>query len=106
MMAPTRLPFIPAPFLDETFGSWFGRCADAYHTGKTDLLESILKRMGCEPAQFPIDWDTSPPRTLLKALSALTYLRESELEYLVVRPGPATLPPSVSGWLLPYMFQD
>jgi len=105
MMAPTRLPFIPAPFLDETFGSWFGRCADAYRTGKTDLLESILKRMGDEPAQFPIDWDTSPPRTLLKALSALTYLRESELEYLVVRPGPATLPRAYRDGYCPTCFK-
>ena len=105
MMAPTRLPFIPTPFLDETFGSWFGRCADAYRTGKTDLLESILKRMGDEPAQFPIDWDTSPPRTLLKALSALTYLRESELEYLVVRPGPATLPRACRDGYCPTCFK-
>jgi hypothetical protein len=68
-------------------------------------MESVLKRVGEKPAQFPVDWDTSPPRTLLKALSTLTYLRESELEYLVVHPGPATLPQAYRDGYCPMCFK-
>jgi hypothetical protein len=92
MNVAARLPYMPAPFLDEVFGSWFQRCANAYHTSSTELMKSILAAAGESTVLDFVDLDTEPPPVLLKALASLTPFRESELEYLVVRGGPATLP--------------
>jgi TniQ len=93
MGAIAKLPFIPAPFLDETFGSWFRRCANAYHTSSSHLMSSILNTAGAASVEDPVDWDTDPPEVLLESLARQTTLMQSELEYLIVRQGPGTLPP-------------
>ena len=45
-LGPNRrwLPMLPSPFLDETFGSWWHRAANAYQTTEWDLADAILGR--------------------------------------------------------------
>ena len=92
MNAVPQLPFLPPPCLDESFGSWFRRCARAYHTSRGDLMDGLLTTLGEQLATDLIDWDTEPPAQLLEALARRTALAQSELEHLLVRRGPTTLP--------------
>jgi hypothetical protein len=94
-LGPNRrwLPMLPSPFLDETFGSWWHRAANAYQTTEWDLADAIL---GLDKHRLPrgeIDWDTAPPPALLQALVAHSPFREDELRHLIVPAGPATLAP-------------
>lgn len=92
MNAVPKLPFVPPPFLEESFGSWFYRCAHAYHTTRGELMVGLLSTLGEPPETGSIDWDTAPPAQLLAALARQTPLAQSELEHLIVPRGPATLP--------------
>jgi hypothetical protein len=87
------LPMLPSPFLDETFGSWWHRAADAYHTTERELACAIVALDQRELARGEIDWDTAPPTELLGALAAHSPFRADELRHLIVAPGPATLAP-------------
>jgi hypothetical protein len=37
-----RLPLLPAPFLDETFGSWIFRAAVDYHMTTREFAKGII----------------------------------------------------------------
>ena len=37
-----RLPLLPAPFLDETFGSWIFRAAVNYHVTTREFAKGII----------------------------------------------------------------
>ncbi len=94
-VGPSRrwLPMLPSPFLDETFGSWWHRAADAYQTTERDLADAILSLDKHRLPRGEIDWDTAPPPALLQALVAHSPFREYELSHLIVPAGPATLAP-------------
>ena len=86
-----HLPLLPAPFLDETFGSWFARAAANYHTDVRGLASAILSSHGEKPPRH-LDLDTKPPEQLLVALTRYSRLHRSELERLIVPPSGSTLP--------------
>jgi TniQ len=87
-----RLPLLPTPCLDETFGSWLFRAAASYHTTVRDFAKAI---MSLEHKSLPhsCDFDTQPPEALITALSKYSGYRRSELERLIVHPTGATLGP-------------
>jgi len=87
------LPMIPAPYLDESFGSWWHRAALTYRTSEKDLAESILALDHERLPEGAIDWDTAPPDALLASIALHTRLRLGELQHLIVARGPATLRP-------------
>jgi hypothetical protein len=100
------LSLIPMPFGDETFGSWFGRCADSYRTTRTELMMAILKLNEGPRVPADFDWDTDPPAHLLKTIAKLTPVSVSEMEYLIVHKGPATLPPKYRDTYCPECFKQ
>jgi TniQ len=87
-----RLPLLPAPFLDETFGSWIFRAAVNYHMTTREFARGII---ALERQLLPhtCDFDTEPPEALITALTKRSGYRRSELERLIVRPTGATLRP-------------
>src|ERR1700761_7085978 len=52
------LPLIPAPYWDESFGSWWHRAAQTYWTSEEDLARGVLALDGERLPQDVIDWDT------------------------------------------------
>lgn len=82
---------MPAPYLDETFGSWFARAAANYHTDVRGLASALVSMDGQRLPRH-LDLDTSPPEELLAALTRHSALRHSELERLIAIPGGSTLP--------------
>jgi len=106
MNAVPQLPFLPAPFLEESFGSWFRRCARSYHTSRYNLMVAVLATVGEVPPEGSIDWDIDPPASLLEALAAQSPLLQSELEHLLIRRGPATLPPAYRDAYCPKCFME
>jgi len=87
-----RLPLLPAPFLDETFGSWLFRAAANYRMTTREFAKGII---ALEHQSLPhtCDFDTEPPEALVTALAKHSSYRRSELERLVVRPTGTTLRP-------------
>jgi hypothetical protein len=85
-----RLPLLPAPFLDETFGSWFERSAESYRMEVRDFASAIL-RVDRHKLPRYFDLDCEPPEALLSALAKYSSLRRSELERLIVQPTAAIL---------------
>src|SRR5258708_5593111 len=43
---PMRLPLLPTPYLDETFGSWLSRAAADYHTEVEHFARAVLRLEG------------------------------------------------------------
>lgn len=86
-----RLPLLPAPFLDETFGSWFQRSAASYHMEERDFASAILRMDGHKLPRY-FDLDCKPPEALVSALAKYSSIRRSELERLIVQPTAAILP--------------
>jgi hypothetical protein len=91
-----RFPLLPAPFLDETFGSWFERSAQSYRMEVRDFASAILRADGQKLPRF-FDLDCKPPEGLLSALAKFSTLRRSELERLIVQP---------TADILPVMYRD
>ena len=89
-----RPPLQPAPFLDETLGSWVRRCADAYRTTAYGYIHAIVHPATTLHQDELPDLDTSPPKALMRALCTTSGLAQDELAHLVVQPGPWTLRPS------------
>lgn len=85
-----RLPLLPAPFLDETFGSWFERSAESYRMEVRDFASAIIRVDGHRLPRY-FDLDCGPPEALLSALTKYSSLRRSELERLIVQPTAAIL---------------
>lgn len=100
------LPLICHPYLDETFGSWLHRCADAYCTTTGRFADSVLAMAGEAPITATVDWDAAPPPQLLRALTKVSPFTPSELEYLVVPATPATLPPQYRDTYCPTCFVE
>jgi hypothetical protein len=89
-----RVPLQPTPFLDETFGSWLRRCASTYRMTVHDYVLAIIKAGTRINSRAMLDFDTSPPVELLRALAAASGLAPAELEYLVVPATPWALRPT------------
>ena len=100
------LPMIPAPYLDESFGSWWHRAALTYRTREEDLAESVLALDHERLPRSAVDWDTGPPEPLLTSLAGHTRLRLGELQHLVVPRGPATLRPAQRDAYCPRCFAE
>ncbi|HEV2702905.1 MAG TPA: TniQ family protein [Steroidobacteraceae bacterium] len=101
-----RLALIPSPFGDETFGSWLHRCAEAHHTTVRGFANAVLALNSQPHIATRVDWDTAPPPQLLDALAGHSALSLSELECLLVHPGPATLPPVFRDSYCPKCLQE
>ena len=100
-----RLPLLPAPFLDETFGSWFERSAASYLMEVRDFASAILRVDGHKlPGNF--DLDCEPPEALLCSLAKYSSLRRSELERLIVQPTAAILSVTNRDAYCPQCFSD
>jgi TniQ len=97
---------IPAPYLDESFGSWWRRAALTYRTREADLAETVLALDHEREPRGSIDWDTGPPETLLISLAGHTRLRIGELQHLIVARGPATLRPAQRDAYCPRCFAE
>ena len=87
-----RLPLLPDPFLDETFGSWIRRCAEAYRASIHEFIHSLFPGSP-EQTLRDTDLDTAPPKVLVDALCARTPHIRTELTRLIVPGGSATLGP-------------
>jgi hypothetical protein len=87
-----KLPLLPSPQVDETFGSWIFRAAASYHTTPREFARAIAPAEH-HSALYECDFDTQPPATLLDALATHSIFRRSELERLIVHPTPSTLAP-------------
>jgi hypothetical protein len=100
------LPLIPAPYWDESFGSWWHRAAQTYRTSEEDLARGVLALDGERLPQGFIDWDTGPPEVLLTCLAAHSRFRFCELQRLIVVKGPATLQPTQRDAYCPTCFVE
>jgi hypothetical protein len=100
------LPWAPAPFLDESFGSWLHRCAEGYAVSEFAFASAVLALDQKPPPLGKCDWDTEPPAELLESLARHTPYRLSELEELVTPIRPSTLPPSMRDGYCPICLQE
>jgi hypothetical protein len=106
MRSKSKLPFLPGPILDETFGSWLWRCAAQYHTSPGRFANSVMETVGGTPLGWDVDWDVAPPRRLLAALAKLSNFKVSELKYLIVPSISTTLPRAFRDAYCPKCFGD
>jgi hypothetical protein len=100
------LPWAPAPFLDESLGSWLRRCAEGYVISEFAFASAVLALDQKPPPPGKCDWDTEPPPELLDSLARHTPYRLAELEDLVTPRRPSTLPPSMRDGYCPICFQE
>jgi hypothetical protein len=100
------LPLVPAPFLDESFGSWLRRCADSYVVTEFAFASTVMALDEKPPPSARCDWDTEPPAELLDSLARHTPFRLAELRHLIHPKGPATLAPSMRDAYCPKCFVD
>lgn len=87
-----RIPLLPTPYLEETFGSWFERAAERLRTEPRSLVNALLAEEGLK-APRAFDLDTAPPAGLIESLVKRSALATSELQRLLVPAGGSTLPP-------------
>jgi hypothetical protein len=106
MQALRWLPLVPAPFLDESFGSWLHRCAQCYVVTEFTFASAAMALDDKPPPSARCDWDTEPSVELLETLARHTPFRLAELRHLVHPKGPATLAPSMRDAYCPKCFAD
>lgn len=100
------LPLVPTPFLDESFGSWLRRCAEAYVMTEEQFEGSVIALDETERPCGDCDWDTEPHAALLESLTRHTPYRLAELQSLVCARGPSTLPPAMRDGYCPECFAE
>jgi hypothetical protein len=88
-----RIPLLPAPCLDETFGSWLFRAAASYRTTVREFAAAMVA-LDNQSIPYRCDFDTHPPEALMISLAKHSVFRRSELERLVVHATGSTLAPA------------
>ncbi len=105
-VARPRIPLLPAPLPDETFGSWLQRCAVSHRQRRvSDFVASVLSLEDVSAAPEDTDWDCDPPQSLVHILSDRGRMPLGQLQELIVPRTSATLRPRERDAYCPECFQ-
>ncbi len=91
-VATSRIPLLPKPLQDETFGSWLRRCAVSHRQRDVAaFVSSILSLEGLPPARSSTDWDCDPPQALMRILNERGRVPLEQMHELIVQQTDDTL---------------